>query len=97
MIVSTVVLFAVVLLISRFTQFAEAAERAWITTDGTMAYSDGAWIAAGGVKLVQGDVEVNADRMRGELESGRGDDVGNVFVTEENNSLAAVAVTRDVD
>ena len=73
-----------------------AAERAAITTDGIMAYRDGAWIAVGGVRLVQGDLEVRADRMRYEIETERAEFSGNVRIRRSGESLDAQAFTYDL-
>ncbi len=89
--------FAITLLmLCALAQPAWAAERAWITTDGTMAYSDEAWVAVGGVRLVQGELEVTADQMRYEVEDGRIDFIGNVHVTRADGQVSASAFTYDV-
>lgn len=74
----------------------QAAERAWITTEGVMAYSNGAWVAVGGVKLVQGDMEVTAQRMRYDVEAGRIDFVEHVVIRDEDGIVEATAFTYDV-
>ena len=40
----------------------EGAERAWI--DGALQISDGVYVGVGGVRLVQGETEIRADRLR---------------------------------
>ena len=76
---------------------ARAAERAWITTDGTMAYSDGAWVAVGGVRLVQDELEVRADRMRYEVDAGLAHFSGNVRIRGEEGSIDATGFTYDLN
>lgn len=42
---------------------ANEAERLWITGDGVFSFDGHIWIAVGGVKVVQGDTTITADRM----------------------------------
>lgn len=84
------------LILCALVQPAWAAERAWITTDGTMAYSNGAWVAVGGVRLVQGELEVTSDQLRYEVDAGRVEFLGNVHVTREDGTVTAKAFTYDV-
>src|SRR5690606_3760242 len=78
-----------VVLVVAATAGVRAAERAWITSNGTMAYSDGAWIAVGGVKLVQGDLEVRSEQMRYQVETEAVDFIGDVRIRRGDDEIAA--------
>lgn len=75
---------------------AYAAERAWITADGVLSYAGDDWVATGGVRLVQGDVEVRAERLRYDVDRDLVYFEGNVVMIQGGDRVNAAALTYDL-
>ena len=75
---------------------AEAAERAWITTDGVLSYAGDDWVAVGGVRLVQGDTEIRAERLRYEVDRDLVYFEGDVVMIQGSDRVTAATLTYDL-
>ena len=73
-----------------------AAERAWITTDGVLSYDGDDWIAVGGVRLVQGETEIRAERLRYDVDAELVYFDGNVLMTQGDDQVRGSSLVYNV-
>lgn len=76
---------------------AVAAERAWISTDGVLSYAGTDWIAEGGVRLVQGEIEIRADRLRYVVDQDLVYFDGNVVMTEGDDHVTGASFVYNLE
>lgn len=74
---------------------AQGAERAWI--DGALQISRGVYVAVGGVRLVQGETEIRAERLRYVEGESTVYFEGNVRVTQGGSELTGEAFLYDLE
>lgn len=85
-----------VALVVGLTGHAAANERAWITGDGVVSFDGDRWIGVGGVRLVQGETEVTADRLLWITSEDQVIFEGNVVVVRGGDQIAGSRLTYDL-
>lgn len=76
---------------------ASAAERAWISADGVLSYAGTDWVAVGGVRLVQGETEIRADRLRYAVSEDTVYFDGNVVMIEGDERVAGSSLRYNLE
>lgn len=74
-----------------------ATERAWISADGAISYVGTDWVAVGGVRLVQGETEIRADRLRYVVDEDLVYFDGNVVMTEGGDRVSGASLRYDLE